>query len=106
MEESLKKVFPDVGFEEEHVKERKRYLGMYENLVQESQRRFQEQMRLYAIKQEEYKQLEAWDRNLEALRAEKKTNRKRTPRTLKRLRTNPKPGTQSAGKKKIYKTPS
>jgi len=61
---------------------------------------------LFAIKKEEFTQLEQWDKNLEALRAEKQTNRKRTPRTLKRLRTNPKQGTQSAGKKKIYKTPS
>jgi len=33
MEESLKKVFPDVGFEEEHVLERKKFLLRYDQQV-------------------------------------------------------------------------
>jgi len=106
MEESLKNVLPEVNFEEETIRERKRFLQRYEQQVYDAQKRCQDQLRLFAIKKEECEQLETWDRNLEALRSEKTTNRKRTPRPLKRPRTNPnKPGTKStAGKnKKITK---
>jgi len=84
------------------VRERKRFLQRYDQQVYDCQKRCQEQLRLFAIKKEECEQLATWDANLEALRAEKTTNRKRTPRPVKKQRTNPNKGTKSgsAGKKK------